>query len=133
MSTTNYILTVWTFFHPTGKEKDQQPKKVSAIYDMTEDQARASLAAKGHDLTGWTGKKTGTPVKVEEVFEDGPKRYTVRLERTQFLTVEVEAETESDIKKKAAEEAERSSSWDWEDGDYEITEWEPIKSDTEAA
>lgn len=133
MSTANYILTVWTFFHPTGKEKDQQPKKVSAIYDMTEDQARAALAAKGHDLTGWTAKKSGMPVKVEEVFEGGPKRYTVRLERIQYLEVEVEAETESDIKQKALDEAEKASSFDWEDGDIEIEGWEPIKSDTEAA
>jgi len=112
-------LRCWTFTPPEGGK----PISIQAVFDMTEEQARERLAAKGRDVLGWKAEQKDVPVLIEEAREGGPGTYKVTVKARAYATrvIEVEAESEEEAEQKALDEAEDSGSFDW---DFEIDDVE---------
>lgn len=97
-----FTLTEWVFTGPDGATV-----KKTAIYDMTEAEARESLRRSGTDVTGWSAKLNGVPVGViEELPEAAPgkKRFRVELSRTMSAEIVVDAVDAADARTIAMDE-----------------------------
>lgn len=120
-----YYLRCWSFTPPDGGPS----VKIQAAFDMTEEQARERLGAKGRDVTGWAAKLDETPVRLEEVPEGGTGKWAVTIKAKAYAshTFEVEAETEEEAEALALSEAE-SYPFDYEgDDDFEVDEVEEVE------
>ncbi len=119
-----YFLRCWTFTPP----ESGAPVHIQAAFDMTEEQARERLAAKGRDVSGWAAKLDETPVRLEEVPEGGTGKWrvTIKARACATHTFEVEAETEDEAESLAMSEAE-SYDFDFEsDEDLEVEDVEEV-------
>ncbi len=104
-----FPMRVWTFI-PQGIPGDVAPRKISAIFPMDENAARAALARKGTPVDGWTARCDDQPVKVGEPVPEGKKLFRVVLTRTSEAEVEVLAADEKEARQEALD-----SDPDWDD------------------
>ena len=122
-----FDMTTWTFSAP-GKES----KVITAIFPMTEPQARASAKRMGYDVVSFSAYRKVSVVKVyaEPIPTDEKLHlWRVIVTRAQSQEVEVEAETEEKARELAKDEA-RPGDWESDSQDIEdIEDLGPVKDE----
>lgn len=122
-----FVLTIWIFMGPSGEER-----RISAIFPMTEQQAVDRAIAKGWQVDGWKCKRLeekvllGPEPALDENGEPkGLRTFTVRVSKTSYCEVEVEAEDEEEAAELGLKEAKDSGDF-WDD-DFEVDEVEEVE------
>ena len=124
-SKSTYFLRCWTFTPP--RKGMGQPVSIQAVFEMTEEEARKRLQAKGRDVEGWSAKQDDMPVHLENVtVSEGSGLYRVTIRATAYATneFEVKADSEEEAEEAAKDAAEDHEGWCFEIDEYEVEDIE---------